>query len=108
MKYIALISLLLIILYLITIRSNKTKGTIILYYATWCGYCKKFMPVFDEFEEIAKTKFPDLVVQKIMCDKKNPVCSNINGFPTVVLVKNDKISVFKKDRTVDELIKFVN
>ena len=91
---------------------DNVKGEIILYYATWCGYSRMFLPEWDKFEKYAKDNFPYLKVTKFRCeggDERTCVDKGIEGYPTVILYpKNDTEIVFEKDRTSDELIKFVN
>lgn len=68
-----------------TTGSTGNGKEIILYYAPWCGYCKKFMPTFMEFAEEAKTTYPDVNIKMVNCvaDKENCI-SNIKGYPTLV------------------------
>ena len=92
-------------------QQNKTK--IILYYSDGCGWCQKFMPEWTRFEQIAKQKLNSLNLQviKISCDKNQNTCQieNIQGYPTVILYKNNKkITEFSDERTAEKLIEFIN
>jgi hypothetical protein len=60
------------------------------------------MPIWDEFASKGK-----ITAKKIDCTKDS--CSNIDGYPTVLLhKKNGKVVIFAKNRTVTDLETFVN
>lgn len=89
-------------------KSKDTARKIVLYFASWCGHCSNFKPTWNEFKNVAKEKFPNLIVEAIQCDSKtednNEKCKNINGFPTVLL---DNTLEYTGNRTTDSLISFV-
>ena len=91
---------------------DNTVGEVIMYYATWCGYSKMFLPIWEKFEEHAAKYMPRLVVRKLRCeggDERTCFEKGVEGYPTVILYpKNDTEVVFKNDRTLEELIKFVD
>jgi thiol-disulfide isomerase/thioredoxin len=87
--------------------SVEAKGTVTLYYATWCGHCKNFMPAYDAFTEEAKAKYPGLVVNKVNCVTSE--CPNIPGYPTVKYVSSSgNTHDFRGPRTVEGLHAFVS
>jgi len=92
--------------------SDKPLGEIVLYYSPGCGYCKMFMPEWDKFEQRASREMPRLSVKKINCEGENAqMCfqKGIEGFPTVIIYPTDGSRVmFEKNRTADDLVKFVN
>ena len=55
--------------------------------AEWCGFCKKFKPVFDEVaqEHGAQYKFAKVDIQEEVDFPKN---HKINGFPTTLFMKD--------------------
>jgi thiol-disulfide isomerase/thioredoxin len=89
---------------------NRSDNLIVLFYAPWCGWSKKFLPIWDEFvEKMKNTK--GLQCIKIDSDEK-PDCIEhfgIEGFPTIKLLKkNNETIEFKDHRSIDNLIKWIN
>ena len=56
------------------------------FFATWCGPCKMFAPVLDEFAE----EHTDIEAVKIDVDKNGELAQKygIMSIPTVILFKN--------------------
>lgn len=90
--------------------TNKLK--IINYNTSWCGYSKRFQPIWDEFTTKMKSEKPDVTVIDMKCDveENEDKCSlpEVEGFPTVVLYDNDKPYIFSGERSVAKLMDFVN
>ena len=81
-----------------------------MFYAPWCGHCKRLTPIFDEFAE----KYGDgqeLNVGRVNCDESDNsnLCTSydVAGFPTVLYLNKDHFYEFRSDRTVDGLHKFI-
>jgi thiol-disulfide isomerase/thioredoxin len=77
-----------------------------LYYSQWCGHCKNFKPIWDEF---CKTN-TNTNVSTHSVDCENNQCPDyIKGYPTVMLYKqNGQKITFSGQRTVEELRKFIS
>jgi len=93
-----------------TPKSN-TGNEIVLYYTSWCGYSRQFLPEWQKFEEYAKNNLKNLKVTTIACESGNEnLCTQkgIEGFPTVVLYpKNGTEITFDKERKMEKIIDFV-
>ena len=91
------------------INKKISKGNwIILYYSDSCVYCKEFMPIWKKF---IKTKITNLNKLKIKSEYFNFIDINpgIEGVPTIHFYTNGKLykrGIFKKKRTLEELIHF--
>jgi len=76
----------------------------------WCYYSKKFQPIWDEFTN--KMKGKNIVVKDVKCDisENEPICAkyDIEGFPTVKLIKNNKAYEYNGRRTVADLTSFAS
>lgn len=90
------------------------KDVVLLVHAPWCGFCRKFMPVWDEFAQKV-SKIEHLAVAKMDGDRNSsPDPDNFVWamFPTILYVRagEQAPSVFKSsksERTVERLIEFV-
>jgi hypothetical protein len=93
--------------------SPDPKGELRLYYASWCGYSRQFLPIWNQFVEQAKKMYPWLKMVEIRCEGGNEtLCHDdkIEGFPTIKLHKDDKIHDLSNERyprTVDGLNRFI-
>jgi thiol-disulfide isomerase/thioredoxin len=84
------------------VEQNKTK--VIYYYTPWCGWSNKFKPEWDKF---IKIKNKNIETLSINCDDNNSQCSNIPGFPYIVIEKNNKIISYDGKRTANDLFNHI-
>lgn len=91
--------------------TKSDKNVLIEFYAQWCGHCKKLEPIYKQLS----LKFADnenLVIAKIDATANDyPESYDVSGFPTIYFVRrNDKNnpSLYTGDRSLEDLIKFVN
>lgn len=94
-----------------------TKGAIesvdiYFFYTTWCPHCKTAKPVWAEF----KKEMTDQTVNgvtlnffEVDCDKDTATAEkfNVKGFPTIKLMKGNKIIEYDAKPSVDTLKEFV-
>ena len=81
---------------------NVNNNKLILYYASWCGWSQKFLPVWDDF----KKQHPDVSTDMIECTN-NSSCGNIKGYPTIIYYKNGNPIIYTGDRSINDLYSFV-
>ena len=59
----------------------------------WCGYSKKFQPIWNDFSDNVKDNM-NIKAIDVKCDndQNKDLCNkyNIKGFPTVIIVKNNE------------------
>lgn len=75
------------------------------FYATWCGPCRMFGPVFEEV-----SKDEDFNFVKLDVDKYSDIAREygIMSIPTIILFENGKeVKRFTGFMTKDEFIKFL-
>ncbi len=84
-----------------------------LYYATWCGWSQKLVPVWEELKGSDITSKVNL--EGVECDdesnKDKCEAANIEGFPSMKLYKNasDKVGEdYEGERTVEAITAWVN
>lgn len=85
------------------VSSNLNNG-ILAILAPWCGYCKK-MKASGLLKKVSET------ISVVEIDDKHPDSAGIMeklkapGFPTLIVVTNGKMSLYKGDRTVEGILK---
>ena len=76
---------------------------LVLFYADWCGHCKKIKPEWDETAEEVNKK--DKKMLKVNCGggtkKEKEIMSkyNIDGYPTIIVFDNGVASPYEGKRT---------
>ena len=78
------------------------KDSVLIFYAPWCGYCKKSM---KEFEDAIAQGNGKIVLVDATNDKNASLVEqfSVKAFPTIV--KGDG-TVYSGDRTADSIVKF--
>lgn len=87
------------------------KKTLVLFYADWCGHCKKFMPEWDN--EVTPEITP-MGIQVIRVNvggesAEEEALKNeykVKGFPTIVFIKNGTPVEYNGPRQTAEIKKF--
>lgn len=81
-----------------TIAINKTnydqivnqneKSVLLKFFATWCGPCKAFTPIVEEFA----SEHPEIIVGTVDIDQCPEIADrfNVASVPTLVVLKNGK------------------
>jgi len=67
---------------------REKENVYVLFYATWCPFSQRFLPVFEEFSKTNPTECISVIVDEEpeLCDE----CA-IEYYPTVILFKKGKI-----------------
>ncbi|HUK84864.1 MAG TPA: thioredoxin family protein [Candidatus Acidoferrum sp.] len=70
---------------------EKTEKVLVLFYASWCPYCTRFVPVFDK--KIGKLQV-ESVIHVLIDDYDNPLWDtyDIEAVPTIIFFEKGKIS----------------
>ena len=94
--------------------SISEKKTAVLFYADWCGHCKKFMPTWEkvskELDESSSVKLAKFDCSKSSEDTNQQEIMkkyNVKGFPTVLVFENGEVKEFEGERTETGLKTFL-
>ncbi len=94
---------------------------LILYYADWCGYCNKFLPMWKELKN--NTNLKNIKYIEVNMSDSNKILisgsenntivdkvknAKILGFPTIKLLHNSDLIDYNGNREKEDLIKFIN
>jgi len=87
---------------------NTNEPTLVLFKVEWCGFCKRFLPQWMEFQKTSPIR-----TLTVDCDEFPDIAKryNVNGFPQVKFYPNgtskDDIMDYDGERTKDALMAFV-
>lgn len=88
---------------------NNNPIVIIDFWASWCGPCKRFAPVFEE----ASGKYPDIVFAKVNTEEEQEVAGyfQVRAIPTLAVFR-EQIGIYQNSGAMpphafDELIEQV-
>lgn len=70
------------------VKDNK-KPTLAFFYVDWCGYCKRFMPIYGAVAKLYNNKFNFAVIHCEKPENQQLVRDfEIHGFPTLFIIDN--------------------
>ena len=87
------------------------KDRLILFYAPWCGHCKKFIPIWNNISRNLKDLNIETYTFNMDTGPPPPefLGADIKSVPKLVTVKNDKKQIWDKplgEQTLKELKSF--
>jgi len=74
-----------------TFKEEVSKGAhFVMFYAPWCGHCKRLAPTWDELAEDYIEDNKDVVIAKVDCTEETSLCSDqdVTGYPTLKFFKD--------------------
>jgi protein disulfide-isomerase A6 len=92
---------------------NPNQNTFTMYYADWCGHCKKIKPEFEKFMKSGPINVNGKSCQiRMISPEKEPDAAAgkpIRGFPTFLMETTDGQMVeYKGDRSTQGFLEFIN
>jgi len=79
-----------------------------LYYAPWCGFCKRLMPEWEKVKEALKAD-PSVKINTINSEENPKLAeqAGVKSYPTIFLQKGGKEFTYNGPRTAEAMINFV-
>jgi thioredoxin-like negative regulator of GroEL len=75
------------------------------YYSPWCSHCNSFVPVWSRLEQILLGS--QISTVKIDIAETRDVNPHFEKVPTIVLTKNGRPLEFLGERTLDNILSFI-
>eukprot|EP00178_Gracilaria_changii_P000352 TRINITY_DN1042_c0_g1_i4.p1 TRINITY_DN1042_c0_g1~~TRINITY_DN1042_c0_g1_i4.p1 ORF type:complete len:133 (+),score=27.21 TRINITY_DN1042_c0_g1_i4:2-400(+) len=92
----------------------KGKGrALIMFYAPWCGHCKRLKPTFSEAGTALKAAGNSGILAKVDCTVEKDLCGKygVRGYPTLKAFRGDtdpdKAEKYTMGRTKEDLMSFM-
>ena len=90
---------------------DNDKDVMLVFYAPWCGHCKKLLPEYEKAANKLKEKNPNVILAKMDATENEVEGVEVTGFPTIKFYpgnKKDKRPLdYSGDRTMDGIIKYL-
>jgi len=88
------------------VEVSKEGTWFVMFYAPWCGHCKKLEPVWHQLSQSLHTS--NIRVAKVDCTRFPNVASEfqVKGFPTTIFMKEGQNFHYHGDRTRDHLVDY--
>ena len=94
-------------------QTSKKEAELLFFYTEWCPYCKKAKPIWNEVKEKYENEpINNTIVyfKEVDCDKDEKMADeyNIEGYPTIKLIKDGQIIEYDAKPSVENLEKFLH
>jgi thiol-disulfide isomerase/thioredoxin len=88
--------------------NDRITCTVTLYYTTWCPHCKIMIPEWTEYIANYKNDKYEPIFTEVDCDLNPGDASDIEEYPTIVLIRNNKKFFYDSQFTPETMDKFIN
>lgn len=92
-------------------KLSQQGTSLVMFYAPWCGHCKKLKPEYAKAAELVKDDDPSITFAKIDCTEAGKETCNkfsVSGYPTLKIFKGDEMSQdYNGPREAAGLVKYM-
>lgn len=89
-------------------KTKQNTSELVYLYMNGCGHCEKFTPEFEKFASKYKGSCKVSKYERGDKNAKKYIEENdVKGFPTILLINNDKVIEFEGERTEVGLLEFI-
>lgn len=90
-------------------QSSFQRPALVLFHATWCGYCRVFVPTFKKVGSALKGSGVEAVMADVDKASRLATAYGVSSYPTVMYVPagRKKPIVFQGERTLESILNFV-
>ncbi len=73
---------------------KSCKRAFVLFYSTWCPFCKSFLPIFGKYAKIEEKRRQDRFLRVKIDGDTNPLWEkyDVKVVPTVILFEGEEVS----------------
>ncbi|KAK7595556.1 hypothetical protein V9T40_013381 [Parthenolecanium corni] len=90
---------------------SQFETSLVMFYAPWCGHCKRLKPDFEKAAQILSKNDPPITLVKVDCTESGKsTCNNhgVSGYPTVKIFRYGKfVKEYTGPRNADGIVKYM-
>eukprot|EP00826_Nyctotherus_ovalis_P056388 TRINITY_DN759_c0_g1_i17.p1 TRINITY_DN759_c0_g1~~TRINITY_DN759_c0_g1_i17.p1 ORF type:complete len:202 (+),score=31.62 TRINITY_DN759_c0_g1_i17:114-719(+) len=85
------------------------KPVFVNFYAPWCGHCKRLAPAYADLGKSVKESGKEIIIAKIdaTANTETKERYKIRGYPTLILLDGSDKSEYSGNRSVDDMLSFL-
>lgn len=92
-----------------SVSNGNKNAKVVLYYASWCGYSKQFLPEWEKFVKSASNSLPNIQTQAISCEngtEKQCAEQGVEGYPTILVHLDNRVIAYDGERSAKALTSY--